>query len=221
MTESVLAYIPAYNEAARVGSVIRQTASYARQVVVIDDGSTDATASVAEEAGAVVLRHSTNQGKGAAIQTALAHFAGSDAAYAVFLDADGQHDPAAIPAMVAAAEAGADIVVGMREYQPGQMPMVRRWTNRFTSWLTSRLAGQRIPDSQCGFRLLRRTVLPHLHLRSRRFETETEMLIQAGRAGLRIVSVPIRTIYLPGRHSRIRPLCDTWRFLKMVVRYCR
>ena len=99
------------------------------------------------------------------------------------------------------------------------MPALRLWTNRFMSWLTGKLARQVIPDSQCGYRLLTRTILPDLHLATARFETETEMLIQAGRAGHKIVSVPIRTIYLPGRVSRIQPAGDGVRFFKLVGKY--
>ena len=99
------------------------------------------------------------------------------------------------------------------------MPAIRQWTNQFTSWVTSRLARQLIPDSQCGYRLLAREVLPDLKLSTTRFETETEMLIQAGRAGHKIVSLPIRTIYKPGRMSRIRPWHDTVRFFKLAGKY--
>ena len=101
------------------------------------------------------------------------------------------------------------------------MPLVRRLTNRFTSWLTGRLAQQRIPDSQCGFRLLRRTVVADLRLTTGGFETETEMLIQAARAGHKLASVPIRTIYREGRHSRIRPCRDAVRFIKLAARFWR
>ena len=139
---------------------------------------------------------------------------------AILLDADGQHDPSEIDKFVdAAEEERADVVVGTRMDDVRRMPRVRLWTNRFTSRVTSRLAGQRIPDSQCGFRLLRRTVLKDLKPSTARFETETEMLIQASRAGHKIVSVPIRTIYEPGRASRVHPWRDTVRFFKLVGKY--
>ncbi len=211
--------IPAYNEAARVGEVVAVARHHVDEVVVVDDGSTDETVAAAEKTGAKVLRHSQNRGKGAAIATALDYFGRSDAELAVLLDADGQHDPSEIDKFVDAAEKErADVVVGTRMGDVRRMPWVRLWTNRFTSRVTSKLAGQRIPDSQCGFRLLRRAVLKDLKLSTARFETETEMLIQAGRAGHKIVSVPIRTIYEPGRTSRIRPWRDTVRFFKLVWR---
>lgn len=220
MSERVIALIPAYNEAARLPDVVSRTKERVAAVVVVDDGSTDATGTVAAAAGAQVLRHTVNQGKGAAILTALEFFRQSDAELAIFLDADGQHDPAEIPQFVAAAAAtGAGMVVGTRMADTDDMPFDRRCANRLTSWITSRLARQPVPDSQCGYRLLRRTVLPDLRLSTSHFETETEMLIQAGRAGHRIVNVPIRTIYDPHRTSRIRPWRDTVRFFRLVKKY--
>lgn len=212
--------IPAFNEAARVGDVITKTRAVVPQVVVVDDGSADATSEVARAAGAIVLRHEQNRGKGAAIATALDYFARSNAEFAVLLDADGQHDPAEIPQFLEEADrTGAGIVVGTRMRETRHMPLVRRLTNEFTSWITSKLARQRIPDSQCGYRLLRRDVLKDLRFSTARFETETEMLIQAGRAGHKIASVPVRTIYEEGRVSRIHPLRDTVRFFSLVGKY--
>jgi glycosyltransferase involved in cell wall biosynthesis len=216
----VIALIPAYNERARVGTVVSEALQQVDEVVVIDDGSTDDTASLAEQAGAKVLRHEQNRGKGWAIATALDYFGRSDAAFAVLLDADGQHDPSEIGKFIEATEnENADVVVGTRMNDVRHMPWVRRWTNQFTSLVTGRLARQKIPDSQCGFRLLRRNVLVDLKFSTARFETETEMLIQAGRAGHKIAHVPIRTIYETGRASRIHPWRDTVRFFKLVGKY--
>jgi glycosyltransferase involved in cell wall biosynthesis len=222
MSSRVIALIPAYNEAARIGEVVAKTRGRVDEVVVIDDGSADDTGAVAERAGAKVLRHEQNRGKGSAIVTGLDYFGRADAEFAVFLDADGQHDPEEIPKFVEAARAmNADVVIGTRMWETRDMPLVRKLTNQFTSWVTSRLAQQGIPDSQCGFRLVRRGVLPQLSLSSGRFETETEMLIQAGRAGHKIISVPVRTIYEAGRASHIHPLRDTVRFFKVVGRLWR
>jgi glycosyltransferase involved in cell wall biosynthesis len=220
MSSRCIALIPAYNEAARVGKVVAVARRHVAEVVVVDDGSTDETVAAAEKAGAKVLRHPQNRGKGATIATALDYFGRSDTELAVLLDADGQHDPSEIDKFVNAAEKeSADVVVGTRMGDVRRMPRVRLWTNQFTSRVTSRLAGQRIPDSQCGFRLLRRTVLKDLKPSTTRFETETEMLIQASRAGHKIVSVPIRTIYESGRTSRIHPWRDTVRFFRLVGKY--
>ncbi len=219
----VLAYIPAFNEAACIAGVVTRTRACPaiHELIVVDDGSTDDTAAVAQRAGATVLRHEQNRGKGAAIATALKHFAAEpEAAFAILLDADGQHDPAEISKFVEAAQqTGASIVIGNRMNNPHDMPWLRRRVNQFTSWVTSRLARQTIPDSQCGFRLLRRDTLAVLKFSSQHFETETEMLIQTGRAGRNIVSVPIASIYDPTRASRIRPCRDTIRFFRLAYRY--
>jgi glycosyltransferase involved in cell wall biosynthesis len=220
MSAGVIALIPAYNEAERIGRVIRQARAHVAEVVAIDDGSADETSAAAREAGATVLRHEQNKGKGATILSGLDYFRQSDAAFAILLDADGQHDPSEIPKFVETArQTGAGVVVGSRMQNTREMPVVRTWTNRFTSWVTSKLARQSIPDSQCGYRLVARAVLSDLKLSTTRFETETEMLIQAGRAGHKIVTVPIRTIYEPGRVSRIRPWQDTARFFKLAKKY--
>jgi glycosyltransferase involved in cell wall biosynthesis len=220
MIHRVIALIPAYNEVARVGEVVAQVRPQVDEVIVVDDGSDDGTAAAAEKSGARVLRHEQNRGKGGAIATALDYFGRSDAEFAILLDADGQHDPVEIVKFVeTAGREQADIVVGTRMGDTGAMPVVRRLTNEFTSWVTSRLARQRIPDSQCGYRLLRRNVLKDLRLSTARFETETEMLIQAARAGHRIISLPIRTIYESGHTSHIHPVRDTIRFFKFVRKY--
>jgi glycosyltransferase involved in cell wall biosynthesis len=220
MIRRVIALIPAYNEVARVGEVVAQVRPQVDEVIVVDDGSDDGTAAAAEKSGARVLRHEQNRGKGGAIATALDYFGRSDAEFAILLDADGQHDPVEIVKFVeTAGREQADIVVGTRMGDTGAMPVVRRLTNEFTSWVTSRLARQRIPDSQCGYRLLRRNVLKDLRLSTARFETETEMLIQAARAGHRIISLPIRTIYESGHTSHIHPVRDTIRFFKFVRKY--
>jgi glycosyltransferase involved in cell wall biosynthesis len=150
----------------------------------------------------------------------LEFFRKSGAEYAVFLDADGQHDPAEIPKFLEAARGiGVGMVVGTRMQDTHNMPLIRRFANWFTSYITSRLAKQKVPDSQCGYRLISRAMLDDFQLSTAHFETETEMLIQTGRAGHRIVSVPIATIYEHGRHSHIRPGRDTLRFFKLIRKY--
>lgn len=218
---NVCGVIPAYNEAARVGAVVHGARLHLTKVVVVDDGSADETASAARQAGAEVMRHPANRGKGAALRTGMERAFGEGFGAVIVIDADGQHATGEIPLFLRAAEeTGADMVVGSRMDRAEGMPLVRYLTNRFTSAVVSRLAGQRIPDSQCGFRLIRERAFRQMGFRTSRYDTESEMLIEAGRAGCRIVSVPVRTIYGTEK-SKINPLRDTARFFRLVARHVR
>jgi glycosyltransferase involved in cell wall biosynthesis len=212
------ALIPAYNEASHIARVVRGCAEHVDEVLVVDDGSHDKTAGLAEAAGATAIVHKRNAGKGAAIRTGFTYVRGHEFDAVVLLDGDGQHDWNEIPRFVEASErTGASVVLGDRMGAVAQMPALRRWTNRATSRIISRLARQQIPDSQCGFRLLRTEVLADLDLKTANYETESEMLLQAAAAGHRIESIPVRTIY-NAAPSRIHPVRDTWRFLKLALR---
>lgn len=216
------AVVPAYNEERQIGEVVRGLQQFLDEVVVVDDGSSDRTASVAEEAGARVVRHPQNRGKGAAIQTGIQSVLSSNAEAFFLLDADAQHDWNEVTLFVQKMEAsGASIVIGNRMGNTAGMPLIRKWTNQFTSWVVSKLCRQPIQDSQCGYRLIRKRVLGDLRLSLSRFDAESEFLIQAARAGHRIEQVPIRTIYLGTEKSKIHPVIDTIRFFKMVWRYRR
>ena len=135
------------------------------------------------------------------------------------LDADGQHLPEEIGRFLAAgATTAADLFVGTRMQDVGAMPFVRRMVNRYMSRRISRLCGQEVPDTQCGYRMISRALVPHLLDGTSRFEYETEMLIIASRKGFRIASVPISTIY-SDEVSSIHPVRDTVRFLTRMRRY--
>jgi glycosyltransferase involved in cell wall biosynthesis len=209
--------VPALNEEEAVAAVVSGCRAHDLAVYVVDDGSSDATAERAREAGAEVLRHETNLGKGRSLADGIERAAADGFDAAVFLDGDGQHDPAALPRFVEAAEAGADLVLGCRDFDE-KMPFARRKTNQFQQWLLSSLAGQRLGDTQSGYRLIRTALWPKIRPESGRFAAESEMLVHAARAGARIVNVPIPTIYIEGRRSRINPVVDTWRFVLLVVR---
>lgn len=215
----VCALIPAYNEEARVADVVRGARRYLPAVIVVDDGSSDATAAVAERAGAEVMRHPVNRGKGAGLRSGMERVFGEGFDAVLVLDADGQHNPDEIPRFLDAAEkTGADIVVGSRMGKAEGMPRVRYLTNRFTSAVISRIAGCGIPDSQCGYRLVRERAFRTMTFRTARYDTESEMLIEAGRAGCRIVSVPVSTIY-GTETSKIHPLKDSVRFIRLILRH--
>ncbi len=211
--------IPAKDAASTIGAVVRglRAAVPDLEVFVVDDGSTDDTGARAVEAGALVLHHETNLGKGAALQTGFDAAVASGAEVVLALDADGQHDPASAPALLAAL-AGSDVVLGSRRADRNAMPWLRKATNDVTSWWVSRLARQTIEDSQSGYRAVRAAVLRTVRPESRRFEYESEFLVAAAREGFRIGSVPIPTLYnAPGSH--IDPFRDTIRFIRFVWRH--
>ena len=210
----VLALIPAYNESARIAPV---TAGALRHlsVLVVDDGSKDDTAALAETAGATVLRQVPNQGKGAALRAgmtwALAH--GFDAV--ITLDADGQHDPAEIPAFLACyAGTAADLIIGARDF--GQMPAVRRVSNTVGRWSFSWALGQPVQDNQSGYRLLSRRMMEAVLGSSEHgFEFEVEMIVTCVQLGYALGWVPIRTIYA-GETSHIDPWTHASNWVRLV-----
>jgi len=216
------ALLPAYNEESHIAEVVQGLCQYVSTVIVVDDGSSDRTSEKAEQAGAQVIRHSHNQGKGAAIQTGLHAVQQSNLDVFFILDADAQHDWNEVPLFVQKMQqTGASIVIGNRMGNPANMPLIRKWTNQFTSWVVSRIAGQPISDSQCGYRLIHRRVLKDLSLTLSGFDAESEFLIQAARAGHKIEQVPIRAIYHGTEKSKINPFVDTLRFFKMAWKYRR
>lgn len=217
---TVAAIIPAYFEEQHIGGVVRGTRAQLDHVLVVDDGSTDATAARARAYGAEVIVHSHNLGKGETIQTGLRHWHERGMQYVIVLDGDGQHLPEEIGRFIAAASTSGDakLFIGTRMNDVSRMPFVRRTVNRYMSNKISRLCGQRIPDTQCGFRMVQRDLIPDLLGGANRFEYETEMLIIASRKGCRIDSVPISTVY-SDEVSSIHPVRDTIRFYKLIRRY--
>lgn len=216
-----VAVIPAYNESAHIAEVVSGCRGHGLDVIVVNDCSTDETASAAEAAGARVVSHETNRGKGAGLETgrAAAREAGFESM--LTLDGDGQHSPDDVPAILAAAEeTDADMVIGTRMGDISTMPFVRRCTNRFMSWFITKLARTRVTDSQSGFRLIKLVLFDEIKVASEHFDAESEIIIKAGRAGKRIVEVPVRTIYGDER-SKIRPVRDTVRFIRLVIRIWR
>jgi glycosyltransferase involved in cell wall biosynthesis len=221
MHDRFAAIVPAYNAAARIGPVLQALTRQipADNIVVVDDGSCDETTAAAGRFGVHVLRTEDNRGKGAAIRSGIEFLAAHGPIDGVFmLDADGQHDPEEIPAFIDAFSAGrGDIIMGNRMGDRCAMPALRVFTNRLTSAVVSGRAGQRIPDSQNGYRLIRASLLTKLHLVSSRYEIDSELLIKGCHAGGIVASVPTRTIYA-GEKSAIHPVRDTVRFIVLVLR---
>ena len=216
----IAAVIPAYQEEKHVGEVAQRARAQLNHVLIVDDGSTDATADRARSAGVDVVVHPQNRGKGESIKTGLRYWFERGSQYVVLLDADGQHLPEEIPRFVEAAGLTPDakIFVGSRMNDTSTMPPLRRMVNRYMSEKISRVCGQKIPDTQCGFRMLHRDIIPDVLTGASRFEYETEMLIIASRKGHRVASVPITTVY-SDEVSSISPVRDTLRFFKLMRRY--
>ena len=217
---SVGAVIPAYHEEKHIGDVVRRTLQQLEHVLVVDDGSGDETGGLARGAGAEVAIHSENRGKGEAIKTGLRYWLDRQLDFVIILDADGQHRPEEIDRFVAAATSAKEpkVIVGNRMNDVSHMPLVRRIVNRYMSNKISGVCGQQIPDTQCGFRMLHRDLIPDLLGGANRFDYETEMLIIASRRGCRIDSVPITTVY-SDEVSSIHPVRDTIRFFRLMRRY--
>lgn len=208
--------IPAYQAERTVRRVVQLVGLYGLPVLVVDDASSDATALEARAAGARVLTLPINRGKGNALRRGfeLALREGHD--WVLTLDADGQHLPSEIPHFLEVAGLGHhDLILGNRMGAPAAMPWDRRLTNRFMSWLISRITRRWIPDSQCGFRMISARVLRGVELTADRYEIETELAVKAVWAGFRTASIPVSSIYRR-ETSFIRPLRDTVRFLLLL-----
>jgi glycosyltransferase involved in cell wall biosynthesis len=214
----IVAVVPCFDAERTVGDVVRGARAADLEVVAVDDGSTDATTAAATAAGATVLRHPANHGKGAALQTGFAWAARAGATAVVTLDADGQHDTGELPRVLAAHRAQPDaLVIGVRSFAAdGSMPRWSRIGNRVSTYWISKYARRPHADTQSGFRVYPRALFDGAPLRSRRFETESELLLIAARRGVPLVEVPIRTIYGPSRTTHFRGFADTLRIMRLV-----
>jgi glycosyltransferase involved in cell wall biosynthesis len=215
----VAAVIPAYNEGRTVASVVEGVRRVVDRVIVVDDGSSDDTANRARAAGAEVIAHAANAGKGAAVRTGLARVIEENYTHVLLLDADMQHLPEEAGSLLAQAEqGGADVVVGERRFDRGRMPAARYHANRLGSRALSWFVGVPIQDTQCGFRVFRVDAIRTLELTASGYEIETEMLIKVRRRGGRVAAVPITAVYSDQR-SKLRPIPDTTRTCFLAVYY--
>lgn len=212
----IAALVPAYQAAGQLGEVLTRILRAAPDltVLVVDDGSRDATAEVARMFGARVHSFAANRGKGFALMAGFELLRDHDGV--VTLDADGQHPPECIPAFVKAFEAGADLVLGARA-RTADMPAGRRFANALSSGWATAMAGQRISDSQSGFRLYGRRVLDGTPITPGRYEVETEVAVRAARLGFRLTEVEIPTVYGVEK-SQIRLFRDVPRIFGTLLR---
>jgi len=210
--------IPSYNESDTIGSLVKGVLGKNLDVLVIDDGSTDQTRAIAKGAGAEVLTNKQNEGKGASLNKGFRYAIDKNYDAVITMDGDGQHSPEDLPKFAEALKhSSADIIAGNRMSSSQGMPIIRWLTNKFMSYIISKVCKQYIPDSQCGFRLIKKNVLKKLNLVSANYEIESETLIDAYRKGFKIESIPVQTIYAE-QVSRINPLIDTIRFFRYITK---
>lgn len=212
----------AFNEAEHIGNVVHRVLEQRPHVVVvIDDGSTDNTAELAEKAGAEVLRNSENLGKGASLKRGFEWVRERNCDAVVVVDGDEQHDPREIGRFIDAYErTGIPVLIGNRMADTAGMPFVRRWTNRSMAWVLNRLVKIYIADPPCGFRFYRTDVLPFIMSDMPRFAFEFDILVHAAMRRVRIDSVRVSTIYNRNRRSHVAPLRDVWLFLRVIKCHC-
>lgn len=201
----LLVVIPAYNEAGRIGSVVARTREQVRaDVLVVNDGSRDGTGTEAAAAGAIVAPHPVNLGYGAALQTGYRYALRHDYDAVLQMDADGQHDPASIPALLAAFEGGADVVVGSRFLHPDSYrpPLFRRLGMTLFGAIGGLLAGQKLTDPTSGYQVISRKALHFLaHERYPHDYPDADVLAMIARSGLRLTEVPVRMLTSPDGKS--------------------
>jgi glycosyltransferase involved in cell wall biosynthesis len=214
--------IPANNEAETLAAVVAGALPLVDRVLVVDDGSDDDTAAVARAAGAELLAHPRRLGKGTALRSGLDALLPEVSGYLMFMDGDGQHDPADIPAMLARLDdrPQPDVVLGcrLRPETRDDIPRLRYTTNLFGKFVLSRVTGLDVGDSQTGFRLIRVDRLREIELDSTGFEIETEILLKLSARNIHLVNVPVSIQYHPGR-SHYRTVPDTYRVCMATLRY--
>ncbi len=216
------ALIPSLDSEATVGDVVRGMLDVLGHVIVVDDGSQDRTADAAREAGAHVVRHLKNRGKGAALATGLREAFDDGYTHVVALDADGQHLPEEIHKLLAVADQGADLVLGVRDHLFGEMSRLRRTSNSVSTGLISFAAKFQVSDVQTGFRYYSRPLLESVGLRETGFEAESAVFVRAARQGFEIMTTPIELGFSDGRlTSHFRPWDDGVRIARAVVKAMR
>ena len=192
------AVVPAYNEGKRIGPVVRAVRTHC-PCVVVDDGSPDDTSAIAKRAGAAVLRHVVNLGKGAAMRTGAEYAIAHGAKRIIFLDGDGQHDPAEIPLFIAQLKRGKQVVFGARRMKTS-MPIERQAGRWLIRRVIRTIYGYNLHDPLCGYRAMTARAYARIRWRSRDYSVESEMIARAGRESLPYAEVDISTIY----HDRFK-----------------
>ena len=213
--------VPAFQAVGTIGDVITgvKASLPGVRIIVVDDGSSDGTGEEARGRGAFVLSHPRNRGKGVALRAGIARACKDGAEAIVTIDADGQHPASEIPRLLQPIAAGkADLVLGARA-RNGTMPVSRRFTNWLSASLATRIGRQPLPDAQTGFRAFTPALAARVQPAGERYEFEANFLLDALRAGYRVASIEVPTIY--GAPSHFRTLGDTWRMARAFARHMR
>ena len=203
--QKIIVGMPAYNEEKYIGSIILQAQRHAGEVIVVDDGSTDNTVRISQLAGATVIKHLDNKGYGATIQDILAHAKKRNPDVLIILDADSQHDPEEIPVLVEAVSRGFDLVIGSRKILRDKIPAYRKIGQKVISYLTRSLSGEKLSDTESGFRAYSSRALDVLEPKEKGMAVSAEIISEATKKGLRIAEVPVSIIYT-GDGSTLNPL---------------
>lgn len=217
MPDKIAVIIPAFNAEKSITALIEKIQKQYPEldIIVIDDGSIDQTFSLAKKVKAIVLQHQFNLGKGEALKTGFHYAKEKNYSYVITMDADLQHDPKHIKDFLQKTKnEKADFILGARHFSFQNMPWDRVLTNSITSVFLTLLSGQKIKDSQSGYRMISVEVLKSIPLRSKKYDLESEILIKAGRKGFKIQTMEISTIYAESK-SFINPFSDTGRFLRI------
>lgn len=223
MPPGVVAVIPCYNAGARVRPVAEGVLAQMPRLIMVDDGSTDTSMASLADLPLQVLSLPVNRGKGHALLAGFkAALQDPETTCICVLDADGQHNPAEIPMLYAGfIDAGADLAIGTRVFEGGHIPWRSRFGNKVTVTVTALLLRHRLPDTQCGFRVLSRAFAESVleTVSGGRYETEMEIIVKAIREGRKTASVPISTIYEEGNaSSHFRKFYDSYRIYSRLLR---
>jgi glycosyltransferase involved in cell wall biosynthesis len=212
--------IPAYNAEKTIGSIAKELISFGfdrDNIIVVDDGSKDMTKKITTDMKLSVVHHEKNMGKGMALRSGFGHARSRNLRAAVTLDADGQHRVTELCRFLEHRD-DYDLIIGLRRNSIATMPFLRQLTNRTTSLVISLLSNTYIPDTQCGFRYVNLAIFDTIDLKTKNFQTESELVVKAVRHDYKVAFVPITAVY-NNEKSYIHPLIDTIRFVIMAVRF--